>query len=79
TRTLATAVIATFLVATIVIGVALSQIRLGGAMDRQNQLNAEFVGDILPPPLFLVEPMLHATWLVSDPDQADEHIAELDR
>ncbi|HEY6869039.1 MAG TPA: methyl-accepting chemotaxis protein, partial [Novosphingobium sp.] len=79
TRALAVLVIATFLAAAIIIGVALSQIRLGGAMDRQNQLNAEFLGDILPPPLFVVEPMLHATWLVSDPGQAAAHIAELER
>ena len=77
TRALAITVTATFLVAALVIAFALSQIRLGGTLDRHDRLNAEFLGDILPPPLFLVEPMLHATWLVADPELADEQIAEL--
>jgi methyl-accepting chemotaxis protein len=60
------------LVATVVVAIGIStigidKIRLGGELHRQNQQINDFVADILPPPEFVVEPMLQATMLVEDP------------
>ena len=78
-RRLGGIVIVSFVVAVGLVTLALQTVRVGGEMDRKNQLNAEFVADIMPPALFLVEPMLHATWIVADPEQTDWHAGELDR
>ncbi|WP_298200211.1 methyl-accepting chemotaxis protein [Novosphingobium sp.] len=78
-RRLGGVVIVSFVVAVGLVTLALQTVRVGGQMDRANQLNADFVADIMPPALFLVEPMLHATWMVADPEQTEQHAAELDR
>lgn len=78
-RRLAMTVILAFVLAVGLVAAAMQSVRIGGHMDRQNQVTAEFVADIMPPALFLVEPMLHATWIVADPDKTAEHAAELDR
>lgn len=76
-RILTASLIGTFVVAAILISLGLGYIRVGGSLDRSNQLTSDFVSDILPPPVFLVEPMLQATWIVSDPEQTEEHVAVL--
>ena len=78
-RRLGGVVIVSCVVAVGLVTLALQTVRVGGQMDRENQLNADFVADIMPPALFLVEPMLHATWMVADPEQTEQHAAELDR
>jgi methyl-accepting chemotaxis protein len=78
TRAIGSMIIATFILAVVVTGVALNQVRLGGAMDQQNQLNSDFVADILPPALYLVEPMVHATMIAADPKTVDEQAKTLD-
>lgn len=78
-RRLAMTVILAFVLAVGLVAAAMQSVRIGGRMDRQNRVTAEFVADIMPPALFLVEPMLHATWIVADPDKTAEHAAELDR
>lgn len=71
TRAIGLMIIATFLLAGVVTGIALNLVRLGGPMDRQDQLNSDFVADILPPALFLVEPMVHATLIAANPKAVD--------
>ena len=65
TRLIGTMIVGTFLLAVIFTSVAFSYVRLGGPMDHENQVTTDFVADILPPALFLVEPMLHATATLS--------------
>ncbi len=67
-------IVGSLAVTLIATAVGLNRIRLGGALDYQNGLTNEFVADILPPTLFLVEPMLQGTWIASDPDETDEHV-----
>jgi len=66
--------LATTLVAT---GVGLNHIRIGGTLDQQNVVTNNFTADILPPALYLVEPMLQATWMASDPEEGQEHAEAL--
>lgn len=68
-RALALSIAVTFTVAIIATVLAINMIRPGGRMEMQNRLGNDFVADILPPPLFLIEPMLHATLIASDPEE----------
>lgn len=52
-------------------------IRFGGPLHRQNLLQDELLADILPPPAFVVEPYLHATWVLADPAHGAAALAEL--
>ena len=79
TRLIGTMIVGTFLLAVIFTSVAFSYVRLGGPMDHENQVTTDFVADILPPALFLVEPMLHATLIASDPEETDEQVKILDK
>ncbi len=67
------AIVGALAVTVIATGVGLNRIRLGGSLDYQNVLTNNFVADILPPALYLVEPMLQATWMASDPEEGAEH------
>lgn len=61
-----------FLVLIVAINVtefAINLIRPGEAMAGQIRLSNDFVVGILPPPLVLIEPMLHATLIASDPEE----------
>ncbi len=57
--------------------VGIGFIRFGGPLHRQNLLQDELLADILPPPAFVVEPYLHATWAIADPAHADEALPAL--
>jgi len=70
-------VIALILAAIMVVAVAVSYIRFGGPLHKQNLLQDELLADILPPPAFVVEPYLHATWTLTDPLHAARAKAEL--
>ena len=76
-RKLGLALMAAFLLTAVLAGLALHQIRLGGPLDRQNRTTTEFIADVLPPALYLVEPMLQATWIASDPEEVTEHAQAL--
>ncbi|MDT9013969.1 HAMP domain-containing methyl-accepting chemotaxis protein [Novosphingobium sp. APW14] len=67
------AIVGALAVTLVATGVGLNRIRLGGSLDYQNGVTNNFVADILPPALYLVEPMLQATWIASDPEEAEEH------
>ena len=64
-------------VAIILVAVAVSYIRFGGPLHRQNLLQDELLADILPPPAFVVEPYLHTTWVIADPSHAQAALSEL--
>ncbi|HQS70731.1 MAG: hypothetical protein B7Y36_06275 [Novosphingobium sp. 28-62-57] len=72
-----TAIGAKIVLGMIIIAIALAAcavgyIRFGGPLHRQNLLQDELLADILPPPAFVVEPYLHATWAIADPAHAEE-------
>lgn len=70
-------VVGLILAAILIVGVAVSYIRFGGPLHKQNLLQDELLADILPPPAFVVEPYLHATWALTDPGHAQRAKAEL--
>lgn len=70
-------VVAALVVTVAAAGFGINRIRLGGVLAEEIKLNDEFVADIIPPTLYLDEPMLQASWLAADPDHAADHIAEL--
>ncbi|MES2302390.1 MAG: HAMP domain-containing methyl-accepting chemotaxis protein [Pseudomonadota bacterium] len=57
--------------------IGIGYIRFGGPLHRQNLLQDELLADILPPPAFVVEPYLHATWAIADPAHAGDALEEL--
>lgn len=65
-------VIGLIVIAIALAAMAISYIRFGGPLHRQNLLQDELLADILPPPAFVVEPYLHATWAIASPAHADE-------
>lgn len=70
-------VVGLILAAIVIVSIAVSYIRFGGPLHRQNLLQDELLADILPPPAFVVEPYLHATWILTDPGHAAAAKAEL--
>lgn len=69
TRSIALSIFVSLIIAVTATGFAVNLIRPGGVMEGQNRLNDNFVAEISPPPLFLLEPMLHATLIASDPEE----------
>ena len=70
------------LIALLVVAFALSamvvgQIRFGGPLYRANALQDELLADILPPPAFVVEPYLHATLIVTDPQATTGELKQI--
>jgi methyl-accepting chemotaxis protein len=66
------------LVAVAVAGFVMMQIRYGGPIVERANQQADLIADVLPPPLFVVEPYLDTTVALTAPDQADEIVAKLD-
>ena len=57
----------------------MNMIRVGGALHERQQLTNEFVADIMPPPEYVVEPMLEVTQLIRDPASLPERRQSLAR
>lgn len=60
----------------------LSQIRVGGPLHRQQKLTGEYLADIMPPPQYVIEPMLEVARLVQDPaslEQRRSRLSELEQ
>lgn len=53
------------------------QVRYGGPIVQRQEQQASLIADVLPPPLFVVEPYLDTTLALSDPDKAEAIIADL--
>ncbi|MDE8651684.1 methyl-accepting chemotaxis protein [Novosphingobium album (ex Liu et al. 2023)] len=66
------------IMAVVLTGFVISQIRFGGPIQRKHALQDEMLADILPPPAFVVEPYLHATLIADDPASAGEELRALD-
>ncbi len=52
-------------------------IRFGGDLQVRNQVYSDLVADILPPPLYVVEPYLEAMLLIDEPDTVAERAPRL--
>ena len=76
-RKLGLMLFATFAIAVAVTALALGQIRLGGGMDQENRRTSDFIADVLPPTLYLVEPMLQASLIASDPEEIEDRAKDL--
>lgn len=48
-------------------GLAMNHIRIGGSIHQREALMNEFVADIMPPPAFVIEPMLEVSELMRNP------------
>jgi methyl-accepting chemotaxis protein len=55
----------------------INEIRFGGPIQTENQAVSDMIADILPPPLYIIEPYLEATLLLQDPSQYDARAARL--
>jgi methyl-accepting chemotaxis protein len=65
---------------TLVVGAfGINQVRMGGPLEAQTQEIDDLRAEISDPKLFLLEPMLQATLMASDPEDAGEHLAELQK
>ena len=74
------AVIAFVILLTIIIaGFGVNRIRYGGTLHTRNQQINDFVADILPPPVYVLEPYLEATMLANNPASWPEHAKRLDK
>ena len=51
----------------IIAGIGVDRIRFGGTLAKQNQQLSDFAADILPPPVYVLEPYLEASMLANDP------------
>ncbi|GEO00038.1 methyl-accepting chemotaxis protein [Novosphingobium sediminis] len=61
----------------LLIGFAVQHIRVGGAMQTRIDTVTGFTADILPPPLYIVEPALKARQTVDDPAHLAQNRADL--
>jgi methyl-accepting chemotaxis protein len=61
----------------LLIGFAVEHIRVGGTVQARIDTITGFNADILPPPLYVVEPMLKAKQAASDPQHVAQNLTEL--
>ena len=66
------AIIAALLVLGVASAFGMNAIRLGGTLHERQSLTNEFVADIMPPPAYVIEPMLMVTRLMRDPGSVGE-------
>lgn len=57
----------------------INAVRVGGALHKRQLLTNEFVADIMPPPEYVIEPMLEITRLMRDPRSLERSRASLKR
>jgi methyl-accepting chemotaxis protein len=61
----------------LLIGLAVQHIRVGGTVQTRIDLVTGFTADILPPPLYIVEPALKARQAIDDPSHLAQNKADL--
>ncbi|MDP3548955.1 MAG: methyl-accepting chemotaxis protein [Novosphingobium sp.] len=66
------ALIAALLALSVAAAFGMNAIRLGGELHQRQSLTNEFIADIMPPPAYVIEPMLLATRMMRDPGSAGE-------
>ena len=67
------------LLTVIIAGLGVNRIRYGGTLHTANQQVNDFVADILPPPVYVLEPYLEATMIAHNPANWAEHAKRLDK
>ena len=67
----------TVTVVLLLIGLAVQHIRVGGTVQSRIDMVTGFTADILPPPLYIVEPMLKAKQAAGDPARLVQNRADL--
>ena len=72
-----TGIVGTLIVVILIAVVSINEIRIGGPLQRANQMNSDLVADILPPPVFIIEPFLEVTLAVEEMQGAKPHLARL--
>ncbi len=55
----------------------LDRIRMGGDVQLHQQVNADLIADILPPPEYIIEPFLEATLIARNPETLGTHAEKL--
>ncbi|WP_448663815.1 methyl-accepting chemotaxis protein [Sphingomonas sp. CJ20] len=71
-RTSALAMMAILIVGGLFAASRLDRIRMGGEVQVAQQMNADLIADILPPPEYVIEPYLEATLLARAPETVAE-------
>ncbi|NJB96965.1 MULTISPECIES: methyl-accepting chemotaxis protein [Sphingomonas] len=56
----------------------LDRIRMGGEVQLHQQVNADLIADILPPPEYIIEPFLEATLIARNPDTVGTRAKKLE-
>jgi len=56
----------------------LDRIRMGGEVQLHQQVNADLIADILPPPEYIIEPFLDATLIARSPETVGTHAEKLE-
>ncbi|WP_010543331.1 methyl-accepting chemotaxis protein [Sphingomonas elodea] len=56
----------------------LDRIRMGGEVQHRQQVNADLIADILPPPEYIIEPFLEATLIARNPETVGAHAEKLE-
>jgi methyl-accepting chemotaxis protein len=59
-------VVGSLVVALAIATISVNEIRIGGPLQMEAQQNSDLLADILPPPVFIIEPYLQATLAVED-------------
>ena len=77
TRRGGTIIAVTVLIAFVIAGVGVERIRFGGPIHQRNQLLSDLIGDILPPPEYVIEGYLETTMLMAHPEALAAHKAHL--
>jgi len=72
-------ILAALTLALVVAAIGIQEIRLGGPPHRAEQTMSTLEADLLPPPLFIVEPWLEATLAVDQRARMDDHLANMAR
>ena len=72
-------ILAALALALVVAAIGIQEIRLGGPPHRAEQTMSTLEADVLPPPLFIVEPWLEATLAVDQRAHMDDHLANMAR
>lgn len=57
----------------------LDRIRMGGEVQLHQQVNADLIADILPPPEYIIEPFLEATLIARNPETVGAHEEKLSK
>jgi methyl-accepting chemotaxis protein len=78
-RKRATALVIVVALSLAVMAFAIERIRFGGPMHRANQQYSDLIADILPPPLYVVEPYVEVKELLADPAKANDTLERLAR